>query len=82
MQHHHKNLKLVKLACKYKKNILRETRLQISKSIYSIKKAISEDKKIMFGYIYIFNNYIKYIKNFIDNKKNGEYYILNFKGKI
>ena len=33
----------------------------------------------MFGYIYLFNNYINFIKKFIRNKKNGK--LLYFKGK-
>ena len=32
----------------------------------------------MFGYIYIYNNYINYIKKFIKNKKNGKLLYIKF----
>ena len=32
----------------------------------------------MFGYIYMFNNYINFIKKFIQNKKNGKILYLKF----
>ena len=38
-----------------------------------------KNKKIlMFGYIYIFNKYIKFIKKFISNKENGKLLYINF----
>ncbi len=34
--------------------------------------------KLSFGYIYMFNNYIRYIKKFIKNKKNGKLLYIKF----
>lgn len=75
-----KNLKLVKLACKYNKRIfLEKPGFKSLSQFIQLKKQFPEEcKKIMFGYIYIFNNYIKYIKNFVDNKKNGKILYIKF----
>ncbi|MBD1140712.1 Gfo/Idh/MocA family oxidoreductase [Pelagibacterales bacterium SAG-MED39] len=43
-----------------------------------VKKYPKEIKSIMFGYIYMFNNYINYIKKFINNKKNGKILYIRF----
>ena len=74
------NFKLVNLACKYKKKIfLEKPGFKSLKEFNLIKKKFpSQNKKIMFGYIYLFNNYIKYIKKFIQNKKNGKILYIKF----
>ncbi len=63
-----------------KKNILIEKPGLISLNHYTkIKKKIRKNKtKLMFGYIYIYNNYIKFIKKIIDLKKLGEIRYINF----
>ena len=46
--------------------------------ILKLKKFKLDKKKLMFGYIYMFNNNIKYIKKFIKNKKNGKILYIKF----
>ena len=75
-----KNLKLIIPALENKKIIFVEkpgfkNLKEINKLI---KKYPNETKSIMFGYIYMFNNYINYIKKFINNKKNGKILYIKF----
>jgi predicted dehydrogenase len=68
------NFKLVSKALKYKKKIFLEK--PGFKNYNEIKKISNkypkEIKNIFFGYIYMFNNHIRYIKKFIENKNNGK----------
>ena len=75
-----KNLELLKKLIKAKKNILIEKPGLINKSHYKIiKKMLRINKnKLSFGYIYIYNNYIRFIKKIIDSKKLGEIKYINF----
>jgi len=68
------NFKLVSEALTYKKKIfLEKPGFKNYIEIQQIKKKFPREiKNIYFGYIYMFNNYIKYIKKFINNKKNGK----------
>ena len=73
-----KNLNLIKLCIKFKKNIFVEKPgLRSFNEINKISK-LKNSKVLMFGYIYLFNNYIKFIKKFINNKKNGKLLYLSF----
>ena len=75
-----KNLELLKKLIKAKKNILIEKPGLINKSHYKIiKKMLRINKnKLSFGYIYIYNNYIRFIKKIIDSKRLGEIKYINF----
>ena len=75
-----KNFELLKKLIKAKKNILIEKPGLINKSHYKIiKKMLRINKnKLSFGYIYIYNNYIRYIKKIIDSKRLGEIKYINF----
>ena len=68
------NFKLVSKALIFKKKIfLEKPGFKNYEEIQKIKSRYSNEiNNIYFGYIYMFNNYIKYIKNFIQNKKNGK----------
>ena len=74
-----KNFELLKKLIKAKKNILIEKPGLINKSHYKIiKKMLRINKnKLSFGYIYIYNNYIRYIKKIIDSKRLGEIKYIN-----
>ena len=74
------NLKLVEKALLHKKKIFVEKPgFKNFKEIdYLIKKYPKQVSSITFGYIYIFNNYIKFIKKFIDNKSNGKILYIKF----
>ena len=63
-----------------KKNILIEKPGLISLNHYkNIKKKIKKNKtKLTFGYIYIYNNYIRFIKKIVNLKKLGEIRYINF----
>ena len=68
------NYRLVSKALKFKKKIFLEKPGFINiKEFIKIKKYFPNQlDSLYFGYIYLFNNYIKYIKKFIDNKSNGK----------
>ncbi len=73
-----KNFKLLKMLVENNKNIFVEKPgLKNLKEINFIKK-IKNNKIMMFGYIYMFNNYINFIKRFIENKQNGKILYLKF----
>ena len=74
------NFKLLKSLIKKKKNILIEKPGLINLSHYKIiKKMIKRfNNKLSFGYIYIYNNNIRYIKKIIDSKKLGKIRYINF----
>ena len=74
------NFKLVQKALKFKKNIfLEKPGFKNLKEINKIKKLFpKESKKIMFGYIYMFNKFIEYIKSFCNDKKNGKILYIKF----
>jgi len=75
-----KNFKLIKLACSYKKKIFLEKPGFKSLTEFNLikKKFPKNSQNIMFGYIYMFNNYIKYIKKFIKKKSNGKILYIKF----
>ena len=74
------NFKLISHAIKYQKKIfLEKPGFKNLNEIKKIKKKFPKEiKNITFGYIYMFNNYIKYIKKFVDNKKNGKILYVKF----
>ena len=73
-----KNFKLLKMLVKNNKNIFVEKPgLKNLKEINFLKN-IKNNKIMMFGYIYMFNNYINFIKRFIKNKQNGKILYLKF----
>jgi len=73
-----KNYKLLKLFIKNKKNIfIEKPGLKNLKEITYFKK-LKNNKILMFGYIYMFNNYINFIKRFVNDKKNGKILYLKF----
>ena len=75
-----KNFKLIIPALKNKKIIFVEKPgfKDLKEINLIIKKYPKEIKSIMFGYIYMFNNYINYIKKFINDKKNGRILYIKF----
>ena len=75
-----KNLKLVEQALLHNKKIFVEKPgfRNIKEIDYLIKKYPKQVNSITFGYIYIFNNYIKFIKKFINNKSNGKILYIKF----
>ena len=74
------NFKILKELIKSKKNILVEKPGLTSVKQYKVIKKISKKYKckIMFGYIYVYNNYITYIKKIIKSKKLGNIKYINF----
>ena len=73
-----KNLHLLKLCIKNKKNIfIEKPGLSKYSDLINIKK-IKHKKILMFGYIYLFNNNIKFIKKYISTKKNGKILYIKF----
>lgn len=72
------NLNLLKKCMMCKKNIfIEKPGLKNLNEINKLEK-YKNKKILMFGYIYIFNKYIKFIKKFISNKKNGKLLYINF----
>ena len=75
-----KNFKLINDALKFDKKIFIEK--PGFKNLYELikikKKYPNNINNISFGYIYMFNNFIKYIKKFVKNKKNGKILYLSF----
>ena len=73
-----KNYKLLTLCIKYKKNIfIEKPGLKSYSDLLKIKK-IKHNKILMFGYIYLYNNNINFIKKFISSKKNGKILYIKF----
>ena len=75
-----KNFKLIKTALKNDKKIfIEKPGFKNVNEIKKIKKIyFKKIKNITFGYIYLFNNHIHYIKKFIKNKKNGNLLYIKF----
>ena len=74
-----KNFSLIKKALYYKKNIfLEKPGFNKISDFNKIKKLQSNNKTLMFGYVYCFNNYIEYIKYTILKKKLGKLLYINF----
>ena len=74
-----KNFSLIKRALHYKKNIfLEKPGFNKISDFNKIKKLQSNNKTLMFGYIYCFNNYIEYIKSIILKKKLGKLLYIKF----
>ena len=73
------NYKLLSTLIKKDKNILIEKPGLTNLSYYkNIKKEIKKSKsRLIFGYIYIFNDYIRYIKKIIDLNKLGKVKYIN-----
>ena len=73
-----KNYRLLKQCIENKKNIfIEKPGLKNYSEIMKIKK-MKNSKILMFGYIYLFNNNIKYLKKYINAKKNGKILYINF----
>ena len=73
-----KNYRLLKQCIENKKNIfIEKPGLKNYSEIIKIKK-MKNSKILMFGYIYLFNNNIKYLKKYINTKKNGKILYINF----
>ena len=72
------NYKLLSLCIKYKKNIfIEKPGLKSYSDLIKIKK-LKHDKILMFGYIYLFNNNIKFLKKYITSKSNGKILYIKF----
>ena len=73
-----KNFKIAKKALINNKNIfIEKPGLKNYSEIIKIKK-MKNSKILMFGYIYLFNNNIKFLKKYISTKKNGKILYINF----
>ncbi len=74
------NFPILRSLIKYKKNILVEKPGMINSKFFdTIKKELRNNKiKLSFGYIYIYNNYIRYLKKIIKSKKLGKIKYINF----
>ena len=75
-----KNLKLIEKTLIHDKKIFIEKPgfKNLKEINYLIKKYPKKIKNLTFGYIYVFNNYIKFIKKFVKNKKNGKILYIKF----
>ena len=73
-----KNFKLLKIFIKNKKNIFIEKPGLKNVNEINYFKKFKNNKILMFGYIYMFNNYINFIKKFVTDKKNGKVLYLKF----
>ena len=75
-----KNYKIVKNALLYKKNVFLE-KPGVTK-IYELKNlnliSLKNKCKLMFGYVYCYNDYIKYIKKIINKNELGKILYLSF----
>ena len=73
------NFKLLNLLIDFEKNILIEKPGLINLNQYKkIKdKIVNKKNKLSFGYIYIYNNYVRYIKKIIKTKKLGQIRYVN-----
>ena len=74
------NFKILKSLIESKKNILIEKPGMTKLSQFSqIKKLLKNNKsKVTFGYIYIYNDYIRYLRKIIKSKKLGNIKYINF----
>ena len=74
------NLEILKTLIKHKKNILVEKPGMINLRYFDlIEKELKKNKiKLSFGYIYIYNNYIRYLKKIIQSKELGKIKYINF----
>ena len=74
------NFKILNSLIDFNKNILIEKPGLINSNHYKkIKKKLFQKKnKVSFGYIYIYNNYIRYIKKIIKSKELGKIKYINF----
>ena len=74
------NFNLIKSLIKYDKNILVEKPGLINLKHYKIikKLLIKSKSKLTFGYIYIYNKYIRYLKKIINSKELGSIKYINF----
>lgn len=74
------NFELIKKALEHKKNVfIEKPGFKNLKEIIKIKDLYpKESKKLFFGYIYLFNNYIEFIKKFCNEKKNGKILYMKF----
>lgn len=74
------NFKILKSLIESKKNILIEKPGMTKLSQFSqIKKLLRNNKsKVTFGYIYIYNDYIRYLRKIIKSKKLGNIKYINF----
>ncbi|WP_145597727.1 Gfo/Idh/MocA family protein [Candidatus Pelagibacter sp. FZCC0015] len=75
-----KNFNLIKTALKNDKKIfIEKPGFKNVNEIKKIRKIFpNKVKNITFGYIYLFNNHIHYIKKFIKNKNNGKLLYIKF----
>ena len=74
-----KNFSLIKKSIYYKKNIfLEKPGFDKLSDFNKIKKIKLNNKTLMFGYVYCYNNYIEYIKKIILKKKLGKLLYINF----
>ena len=74
------NFEILKTLIKHKKNILVEKPGMINLRYFDlIEKELKKNKiKLSFGYIYIYNNYIRYLKKIIQSKELGKIKYINF----
>ena len=73
-----KNYRLLKQCIDNKKNIfIEKPGLKNYSEIIKIKR-MKNKKILMFGYIYLFNNNIKYLKKYINTINNGKILYINF----
>ena len=74
------NFKILNSLINFNKNILIEKPGLINSNHYKKikKKLFLKKNKVSFGYIYIYNNYIRYIKKIIKSKKLGKIKYINF----
>ncbi len=74
------NFNILKSLIKSKKNILIEKPGMTNLKYFDlINKELKKNKiKLTFGYIYIYNNYIRYLKKIISSKKLGKIRYINF----
>ncbi len=74
------NLKILKSLISSNKNILVEKPGMINLNDFKIIKSLlkKNNSKITFGYIYLYNNYIRYLKKIVNSKKLGNIRYINF----
>lgn len=74
------NFNILKSLIKEKKNILVEKPGMTNLKLFDLlEKELKTNKvKLSFGYIYLYNNYIRYIKKIIKSKKLGKIRYINF----
>ena len=74
------NFKILNSLIDFNKNILIEKPGLINSNHYKKikKKLFLKKNKVSFGYIYIYNNYVRYIKKIIKSKELGKIKYINF----